>query len=93
MPNTGSSQQICLGIHKCIIEECSKCDVLFQAEVDKIEERSKRKGPPETWEEKAQKRQVKKNRKSVTDAVKEAKKDIKTGGLGTMHNYFRTLKK
>jgi hypothetical protein len=93
MPTTVSSQHVCQGIHRCNIEDCSKCDELFQAEVDKIEERSKRKAPPETWEEKARKRQVKKSRKSVTEAVKEAKRDVKRGSVGTMHNYFRTVNK
>lgn len=93
MPTTGSSPHECPGIHRCNLEDCSRCDELFQAEIDKIEERSKRKAPPETWEEKARKRQLKKNRKSVTDAVKEAKRDVKRGSMGTMQDYFRTTKK
>jgi hypothetical protein len=93
MMTTGSSQHECPGIRRCNFEDCSQCDELFQAEVDKIEERSKRKVPPETWEEKARKRQVKKNRKSVTEAVKEAKRDVKRGSVGTMQDYFRTVNK
>lgn len=93
MPTTGSNRPVCLGIHRCNIEVCTECDAVFQAEVDKIEERSKRKAPPETWAEKSRKRDEKKQKKNLTEAVREAKRDVKRGRVGTMGDYFRTVKK
>lgn len=83
----------CFGIYRCQIDDCPNCNAMLDEERDNIEERPKRKPPPETWEERSAKRIQKRAKKSVKEALKEAKDDVKKGKIRKIHEFFGVVLK
>jgi hypothetical protein len=82
----------CRGLYFCMIEDCPNCELLLDLENVKFDERAKerseRKPPPETWQERKERLDSKMAKKQTKGVKIQAKHDIKAGKFKTMHHFF-----
>jgi hypothetical protein len=99
-PSEGrSTEKGCRGLFFCMIEDCRNCEILLDLENVKFDERAKerseRKPPPETWQERKERKErldSKRANKQTKGAKIQAKYDIKAGKLKTMSHFFPKIK-